>query len=107
MKNYKIRQGATIEFTLTDDDITAQDAVLTISKDNAVALTASANYTTVNSKRVVTLRAENDLALGDYKYMFTVNYSDGFIAKFPDVDNCKKDCDLPTLTVCVANDEVA
>lgn len=108
MKNETYREGETIEFTLSDTDLLAQTAKLTISKAGAVALTESANYTTVDGKRVVTIRADNDLPKDVYDYMFTVTYSDGFIAKLPEISNCKGDCKLPTLTICDANDvEVA
>lgn len=106
MENESFREGATIEFTLTDTDLTADSATLTISNDAGDILkTETANYTTVDGIRVATVRvADNDLLIGVYDYMFSVEYTDGFIAKIPDPNECEDECELPTLTICDAND---
>lgn len=108
MKNETYREGETIEFTLSDSDLLAQTVTLTVSKGTTVQLTETATYSTVDGKRVATIRADNTLPKDVYDYMFTVTYSDGFIAKLPEIANCTGGCALPTITICDANDvEVA
>lgn len=107
MEDERFREGETIEFTLTDTDETAETAMLTISQDGAIVKQAEGTFAVVDTVNMVTVRvANNDLAIGDYDYMFTIEYSDGFIAKIPNSDDCdgEEDCALPVLTICDAND---
>ena len=107
MNNIRIRQGASLQQTFTDTDVTAQTLTLTISDETGVVAADTANYAIVNGKAVATVQVTADYPLGDYSYMYTIVYSDGFVVKLPETDGCGDDpCELPTLTVCEANDEV-
>ena len=111
MEDEKIRQGATWEHTLTETDLTADTATRTAKDESGTdvpELGATASFTTVDGVRVATLSSEADIELGDYSFGFTVEYSDGYIAKFPEAgDDCddEEGCELPILTVCEASDE--
>jgi hypothetical protein len=106
MENEQFREGETIEFTATDkDDGSADTFTLTISQDGVILKTAQDNFTPVDGVPTATAKVtDNDLPIGVYDYMFTTTWTDGFIAKSPDVDECDDECELPTLTICDAND---
>lgn len=107
MKDEYIRQGETFEVTLTDEDLTAQDVILTVSEEQgAIRLQAAALYETVDGKRIATVSfTDPSLEVGEYRYMYTINYSDDHVEKFPDISKCEDDnCELPKLIVCEAND---
>ena len=107
MDDIRIRQGATLERTFTDTDITAQTLTLTISKDGAAVDTVTSNYSQIDGRAIATVSTVVDYPLGDYDYMYTIVYGDGFILKVPEPNDCGDEpCALPVLTVCEANDEV-
>lgn len=106
MRTEHVRQGATFEITLTDTDLTAETATLTISNESGVQETDTQPFVEVGGKMAVTLTIDTlALPLGDYDYMYTLTYTDGRVVKLPDVANCDDDsCGLPAFIVCEAND---
>ena len=106
MKDIKIRQGASFERTFTDPDLTADTLTITITdEDGNLVASAPSNYSVVDNKAVATVSLDADFPLGDYRYMYTIVYQDGFKVKLPDPSKCKdKPCELPLFTVCTAND---
>lgn len=107
MKDEYIREGETFEVTLTDTDMDAQTATITVSdEDGAIIKQETSSYSTVDGKRVATLSFEADFPIGVYFYMYTVNYTAPRNRKFPNTDKCKDDgeCELPKFIVCDAND---
>jgi len=107
MKDVYIREGATFEETLTDTDITAQTATITISEaDGTILISETANFSVVDDEAVATVTVDTDgLAIGNYEYMYTVVYEHGFILKLPDTSKCgTSPCPLPKFIVCDAND---
>ncbi len=101
MNNMTVRWGATLPLTLTNDE-EADTATITISLDDVIVVTKTASF--VDLKADLTLTAEDtEINPGTYEYMITVEYADGTIEKYPDVEGCS-DCDLPTLEVCDTND---
>ena len=107
MDDIRIRQGATLERTFKDTDVTAQTLTLTISNNSGIIESVTANYSVVASKAVATVSLQADYPIGEYEYMYTITYSDGFVAKLPNASLCKgSSCELPKLIICEANDEV-
>ena len=106
MKDIRIRQGATFERTFTDTDLSATDLTITISNEAGVVDTVTSNYTTVDGKAVATVRLDADYTVGEYEYMFTITYADGFVVKLPELADCTEGCELPKFIVCEANDEM-
>lgn len=107
MNDIRIRQGATLERTFTDTDVTAQTLTLTISNNSGIVESITANYSVVGSKAVATVSLQADYPIGEYEYMYTIVYADGFILKIPEPSDCGDEpCALPKLTVCETNDEV-
>lgn len=105
MKDEYVREGETFEVTLTDTDLDAQNAVMTVSDENGIIMhQETASYATVDDKRVATISFEADFAIGTYFYMYTVNYTSPRNRKFPNVDKCQGNCPLPNFIVCDAND---
>jgi hypothetical protein len=106
MNDVYIREGATFEETLTDTDITADTLTLTVSdQDGTAVLVVTENYEVQDGQAVVTISEIIDLEIGDYNYMYTITYEDGFILKLPDPQDCYSgDCGLPAFMVCDAND---
>lgn len=101
MDDMNVRWGATLPLTLTNDE-EASTATITISQDDVIVLTKTASF--VELEADLTLTAEEmELDPGTYDYMITVEYADGTIEKYPDVEGCS-DCSLPTLEVCDTND---
>lgn len=106
MDNETIRQGETFEVTITDTDLTADTVTLTISNED-ITVSESAGYSTIDDKRVATITLNSpSLIVGEYKYMYTIEYTTGFIQKLPDIEqNCDDgSCELPKFIVCEAND---
>lgn len=105
MKDEYIRQGETFEITLTDSDMTADTAMLTISNETGVVIQQPATYATVEGKRVATIKINSPLlVVGEYDYMYTITYTDGTVTKLPDISECDGECPLPKFIVCTAND---
>lgn len=106
MKTETIRQGETFEVTFTDSDSSAQEVIMTISNDNGIVAQKSSSYSLVDNVPTATITLNDPaLVVGDYKYMYTINYSDGFVDKIPDPIDCDdEDCSLPDFIVCEAND---
>lgn len=109
MKDETIRQGESFEVTITDQDTTAESAKITITNSDvsvSISETANFNQQTVDGQLVAiaTISFIPELVIGDYKYMYTITYSDGKISKLPDVSRCSGDCELPKFSVCEAND---
>lgn len=107
MKDEKIRQGATFEVTLTDTILTADTATITISDaDGDIVAQETESFALVDEVPTVTLRVDTtDIEVGEYEYMYTINYSDPAVVKLPDVSKCGDEpCALPAFVVCVAND---
>lgn len=107
MEDIYIREGATYEETFTDSDITADTLTLTVSnEDGDILLTATESYVVQDDQAVATISEVVDLPIGNYFYMYTIVYEDGFILKLPDPQDCDGgDCTLPGFIVCDANDE--
>lgn len=106
MKTEKIRQGATFEVTATDIDSTVQTFTMTVSNDDGIQAQETAAFSLVDDKYLATIKLDTtDLAVGTYKYMYTVVYDDATV-KAPDLDMCKGEegCGLPDFVVCEAND---
>jgi hypothetical protein len=98
--NISIRQGETLELTVTIDDLTASTVQLIVENDDGIIINETENFSTVSGKRVALIETNNtDHDLGEYEYMLVVTYSDGVIEKLPDVADCEE-CSLPTLTIC-------
>lgn len=90
--------------TWTNDEEGASTATITLSQEGVVKLTHTATFDGLVAD--LTLSDEQtELPIGEYDYMVTLDYEDGTTEKYPDVSGCK-DCTLPTLTICVANDGV-
>lgn len=107
IKDVRIRQGATFERTFTDTDMTADTLTVTMSNDSGVVASDTASYVTVDDERVATVSVVADMPLGEYEYMYTITYTDGFVIKLPDSQGYSDgSCDLPILTICEANDEM-
>jgi hypothetical protein len=108
MKDEKIRRGATFEVTLTDSDLTAETATITVSNDTGIIEQDTKSYTLVDGVPTVTLTIQTaDMEVGEYEYMYTVVYPDGIIEKLPDIDSCDEaPYVLPKFIVCEANDIV-
>lgn len=110
MNDERIRQGATFEITLTDTDITAETAKMTVSDADGIVAEVTESFATVDDKHAVTLKLDTtDIPLSseevEYEYMYTITYSDGTVVKLPDADGCEDEtCELPKFIVCEAND---
>lgn len=106
MRDEYIREGATFQITIKDTDITAATATMTISNSNDEILEQpTATFSLIDGKAIstITLNTEN-LAIGEYDYMYTITYNDGYIMKLPDISGCNGGCKLPKFIVCNAND---
>lgn len=105
MDDIKIRRGATFEETWTDTDLTASTITITVSDDSGIVGTNTATYTLVDGKMVATILLDTStIPVGDYEYMYTIEY-DGKTIKLPDPDDCGDEtCELPVFSVCIAND---
>ena len=101
MNDMNVRWGATLPLTLTNDE-EADTATITISQDDVIVLTKSASFVDLEADLTLTAE-ETELDPGVYDYMITIEYADGTIEKYPDIEGCD-DCTLPTLTVCDTND---
>jgi len=98
--NISIRQGETLELTVSIDDLTAQTVRFIAEDDNGIIIDETENFSTSGTKRVATIETnDTNHPLGAYEYMLVVTYSDGAIEKLPDVTDCTE-CELPTLTIC-------
>lgn len=99
--NIQIRRGETLELTVTADDSTAETVnLLARASDDTIVINETATFT----DSVATIRtSDTDLDVGDYDYMLTVTYADGYIEMLPDAADCDdEDCTLPVLTICEA-----
>lgn len=104
MDSMTVRKGATLPLTITNDEDGAVSVLLTISQNNVIYKSKTASF--VDNEADLTLTpSDTNLPLGDYDYMYTVTYDDGAVEKYPDTDTCDS-CELPTLTICEANDVV-
>lgn len=106
MNDIYIREGATYEETFADSDLTADTLTLTISNQvGDILLTETESYAVVHDQAVATISIPINLAIGNYEYMYTIVYEDGFELKLPDPQDCAGgDCGLPAFIVCDAND---
>lgn len=105
MRDEYVRDGETFEVTLTDTDLEASTAVMTVSDDTGIIIhQETGTYATVDGKRVATIAFEADFPVDTYYYMYTVNYTLPRNRKFPNTDECKGECELPKFIVCDAND---
>lgn len=109
MNDETIWQGATYESTITDTELTADTVQLTLKNIDTgdVIPVDPVSFETVDGLRVATIYVNDTDVVGDYSMLYTVNYEDGTVAKFPaPTGDCEgDDCDLPTLTICEAIDE--
>lgn len=113
MNDETIWQGATYESTITDTELTAETARLTLKNTETgdIIPVDDVGFTTITVKgvelRAATFYVNNTDTVGEYSILYTVEYSDGTTAKFPAPSgDCEGgDCDLPTLTICEASDE--
>lgn len=102
--NLRVRRGATLRNRWTNDEEGGVTATLTVTKDGVNAIDPIvAEFDGLVAD--LTIPADQTLLLevDVYDYMITIVWDDGSVDKFPDVNKCK-DCPLPTLTICEAND---
>lgn len=95
-----IRQGETLEIEIIADDDSADTVNLLVAdSDGNTVIDETENFSTNNGITSATIRTDDtDHEVGEYEYMLTIVYEDGFIEKLPDAD-CE-DCDLPILNIC-------
>lgn len=105
MEDEYVRYGETFEVTLGDTDLTADHVTMTVFNADGIIHQSSADYSTVDGKRVATISFEATFAVGDYEYMYRVYYDGTRNLTMPDVDECDGDCEYPVFTVCEAGDE--
>lgn len=104
MAEITIRQGETLEITITADDDTADTVQLLVQDpaDDSIIINETESFTTVDGVTSAVIRTDDtNHTAGDYQYMLTITYTDGFIEKLPDA-NCDEECTLPTLRICEA-----
>jgi hypothetical protein len=102
MNNIDAWQGDTIPLTSTAPDDTAETATLIIGLVGEEAIfVLTAEFELVGDERVADLTISDDantIAVGEYKYMIQVAYSDGSTLTFPNPDECNSD-DLPDFVI--------
>lgn len=104
MDNITTRWGETLPITWENDEEGAETATITITEKETGTLVFTKTVDFVGLVADLTLTAdETQMEVGKYDYMITLDYTDGTVEKYPDVNQCS-DCDLPTFEVCVAND---
>lgn len=101
MKNFRVRQGATLPISVEATDATS--ATLTaVGTETTETITKTNTFT--DGVADVSLDPADTLVEDTYDYMITVTYDNGTVAKFPDA-NCEgDDCSFPTITICEALD---
>lgn len=102
MDTITIRQGETLELEITADDNSADTVQLTVAdQDGNVIISEIESFMTIGNKRIAVIRTDNTShPVGEYKYMLTIVYADGFIEKLPDNSSCDDDCELPEFVIC-------
>lgn len=97
MNNISIRQGETFEVGIRADDSSAVSVRFQVAKDDVIHIDETATFL---EKKASIRTNETDLPLGEYEYMITVVYSDGFIEMLPDPEKCAQGIEeLPKFTV--------
>lgn len=106
MDDLRIRQGETLEITVTSDELNATSVRFVARKGDATPIIDETElFTTVDGERVATISTnDTNHAVDEYEYMLTITYDDGFVDKLPDASQCDDDCDLPILAICEAID---
>lgn len=88
----------TVPLTATAPDDTADTATLIIGLVGYEAVfTKTASFVSDIADLTIT-DEENDIPVGEYKYMIEVSYTDGSQLTFPKPDDCEPD-DLPDFVV--------
>ena len=67
--NISIRQGETLELTVSIDDLTAQTVRFIAEDDNAIIIDETENFSTSGTKELLPLKQTTLIALGEYEYM--------------------------------------
>lgn len=100
ISNYKIlvRVGETFQLPARTNDPSTESITLTVWNDSGVVITETENFidgqATIDAGVIA-------LAIGIYKYLLTITYSDGSIDKLPDAEQCSGEkCEVPELEVC-------
>jgi len=101
MKNYRVRQGASLPLSVEAQDATTATITL-VGTDTATIISKSAGF--ADGVADVSLEPDDTLVEDVYDYMITVTYDNGVVAKFPDADCDGDDCSFPTVTICEALD---
>lgn len=97
-KNISVWQNDTVPLTSSKPDETAETATLLIGEVGEEAIfSLTAEYEGDTADLTIT-DEENDIAVGEYKWMVNVQYSDGASRTFPNPDQCEPD-DLPDFIV--------
>jgi hypothetical protein len=102
MDTITLRQGETLELSVTADDLTAITLQLLVAdEDDSIVIDVTENFTTVDGKRIATIQTnDTNLPVGDYQYMLKLTYPDDVIEMLPDTASCDDDCSLPVLSIC-------
>lgn len=99
--NMSIRQGATLQFPIVADDVSAQSVQFQAFKDGIVYIDEFEPFTIVNGKAQATIFTnDTSIPIDTYDYMITINYSDGATDKLPDPEDCDGECEFPKLIIC-------
>lgn len=99
ISGYKIsvRIGETFQLPARTNDPSAASVTLKVWDDSGEKLTVTENFVDGQATLDAGVIA---LAIGTYKYLLTVTFSDGTIDKLPDAEECSGKCEVPEFEVC-------
>lgn len=97
-KSIDVWQNETISLTSTSPDATYETATLLVGAPGDPAIFShEAPYVNLIADLTVT-DEDNDIPVGEYKYMIKVDYTGGEVKYFPDPTKCSTD-ELPDFIV--------
>lgn len=106
MEPFKIRYGASLDFSVETDDATAQTVTLYVGLEGQLpVITSPATFDDDHIAYISVSSDDTKVPLNTYKYQLTVVTSDDKKYKYPTDEDCNSYEDLPDFVVLEALDE--